>query len=507
MYNMSRFLQTLMLLIIIIVIITASYFVFFTGNETENGNGNGNGNGNNTGSLDTDAPEILSVTGDTTVTAGNTVLIEASFIDNVEVTSADLIYKKETDTSWEAVSILDGDALIPIPVGSIENRFYYVIVDDAVGNGPVGNPSTDGTTYYTITVKEPNGNNNSNDDHVVFIEEGTAKWCDNCPIVAEALHDLFDPKDPEFYYVSLVEDKNAKAQQRLEDSYNIYGFPTIYLDGGYELYVGSTDFEAKFKTALTKTQNRQVPDLDISLTALWNDSRKELITSVDIKNNEETSYKGRIRIYVNEIQSRWTDHDGNPYSYAFLDFAANEAITIPANNDISIDKQWLADGAGFGDVYGENLYIIAVVFKNNATIKYSDPPDNTYSFEAYYADKTIGKRVSEGVLPPTIGISQPRAGYRYLFGTERKRTFFGNTMVIGRIIFKANVEAEAGVEKVEFYIDGKLIYTDSEAPYEYEIRKIKQLPRFYKNHTFKVIIYDNNNRTASDAVDLITILL
>ena len=84
MYIMSRF-------------ITASYFVFFTNEET--GNGNGNGNGNHTDPVDMEPPEILSVTGDITVTEGNTVRIEATFIDNVDVTTADLIYKKETDTS------------------------------------------------------------------------------------------------------------------------------------------------------------------------------------------------------------------------------------------------------------------------------------------------------------------------------------------------------------------------------------------------------------------------
>ena len=74
-------------------------------------------------------------------------------------------------------------------------------------------------------------------------------------------------------------------------------------------------------------------------------------------------------------------------------------------------------------------------------------------------------------------------------------------------MFKANVEAEAGVEKVEFFIDGELTYTDTEAPYEYEIKKINQIRRIIQSHTFKVTIYDNNDRTASDQVDLITILL
>ena len=232
-----------------------------------------------------------------------------------------------------------------------------------------------------------------------------------------------------------------------------------------------------------------------------------MIVTVDIQNNEDTAYNGRLRVYVNEIQSRWTDHDGNPYTYAFLDFAANDEITIPANSNISINHNWLAGTAGYGDVYEENLYIIAVVFNEDATIKFSDPPDNTNSFEAYYTDAALGVRISEGVLPPTIGISQPRTGYRYLFGTERARTNLGYTLAIGKITIKAIVEAEAGVEKVEFYIDGELVNTDTETPYEYEVGKIGSIRRFLKQHTFKVILYDNNDRTAEDSVDLWTMFI
>ena len=71
----------------------------------------------------------------------------------------------------------------------------------------------------------------------------------------------------------------------------------------------------------------------------------------------------------------------------------------------------------------------------------------------------------------------------------------------------AIAEAEAGVEKVEFYIDGELVHKDTEAPFEYEVRKINRIRRLIKSRTFKVILYDTDERTAEDSVDLYTVLL
>ncbi len=43
--------------------------------------------------------------------------------------------------------------------------------------------------------------------HTVFIEEGTATWCPNCPNAAEALFSMYNSSDYPFYYVALVWDR------------------------------------------------------------------------------------------------------------------------------------------------------------------------------------------------------------------------------------------------------------------------------------------------------------
>ena len=103
---------------------------------------------------DDDQPVIDTVTGDTSGTTGETTTISATFHDNIGVTVATLYYKSASAGSYSSMSILSGSAGILIPEYSVESWYYYVTVDDAAGTGPVGKPSTDGSTHFTITVSD-----------------------------------------------------------------------------------------------------------------------------------------------------------------------------------------------------------------------------------------------------------------------------------------------------------------------------------------------------------------
>ena len=122
-----------------------------------------------------------------------------TFSDNINVTNATIFYKTASANNWSFTSILSGSVNIYIPKNSDEDWYYYVTIDDAAGNGPVGDPSTNGSAYYTITVSD-NGNNGDNEFvHRVFIEEATATWCAPCTQVAAILHDLHETKKDQFY--------------------------------------------------------------------------------------------------------------------------------------------------------------------------------------------------------------------------------------------------------------------------------------------------------------------
>ena len=69
------------------------------------------------------------------------------------------------------------------------------------------------------------------------------------------------------------------------------------------------------------------------------------------------------------------------------------------------------------------------------------------------------------------------------------------TVVYGPITIKAKVTADAGVDRVEFYIDGKLKKTDTSSPYTYHWAPIRSF-----KHVIMVRAYDTNGHTASDEV-------
>jgi len=101
---------------------------------------------------DTTPPSVSCLTGNTSATGGESVTISATLEDNVGVAEAWLYYKSASDPSWSSLDFLSGSASLPIAVGSTEDIYYFITADDAAGNGPVGDPSADGSVHYTITV-------------------------------------------------------------------------------------------------------------------------------------------------------------------------------------------------------------------------------------------------------------------------------------------------------------------------------------------------------------------
>ncbi len=347
-----------------------------------------------------------------------------------------------------------------------------------------------------------NDDNNQDFTHIVLVEEATATWCSNCPIVADVLHKKFNISgETDFYYVSMVEDKNTKAHNRLYNDYNILGFPTVFIDGGYRVIMGSSDFEKTFNAKLKEAKNRQTPKILLSLKAKWDESRKEVTVTATIENKESTTYKGHVRVYVTEINSQWSDWDGKPYHLAFIDYAIDDDIEIQSDKNQTITKIWDADQ----NIYPENLWILATVFNQKSTKAYSDPPENEKQFNSYYADATTATRVVEGSLPPVIGISSPRKWELYILGKEIGKTLKGRTLIIGKTTIKTNYQAEAGVEKVEFIIKGgfrQIKETLTKEPYE-----LKWSTFAFGRYTIEVKLYDKEGKTATDSIDVVAFIL
>jgi hypothetical protein len=211
-----------------------------------------------------------------------------------------------------------------------------------------------------------------------------------------------------FYFVALVDDKNTHAAARV-DEYNLAGFPTCFFDGGYQVNVGVyTNVPAMvswYTNTINTCGNRVVPDLDVDVDVAWLGSAT-LDIKVAVTNNEATDYDGHIRVYVTEIVSSmgWTDSQGHLYTYAFLDYAFNQDISVGAGKSWRDSVAWNGslynDGYGhnFGGITPENIMVIAGVFNAQWHQGYADPPSG-HPFDAYYVDQAAAGWIN---VPPNV---------------------------------------------------------------------------------------------------------
>jgi len=262
------------------------------------------------------------------------------------------------------------------------------------------------TSSDTQTVKQSNQGTRAF-THTVFAEDGTATWCGYCHYAREALDKIFMSGDYPFFYVCLVDDMNIHSAARV-DEYNIYGFPTVWFDGGNKVNVGGgSGNEGQYRTSIQSTGARTVANIDIGLNVTWL-GNAAMDIAVSVTNNEANQYVGRFKIYVTEVESSmgWHDTTGHPYTFPFLDYAYNAQLTVPAGNTWTNTINW--DGHNYNDGYGHdfgsiqfgNIMVIAVMYNNTWHQGYSYPPSSN-PFNAYYVDDAAGFWVGTNT-PPNV---------------------------------------------------------------------------------------------------------
>jgi hypothetical protein len=502
-----RFIGKLVVIIVVMLLIgTTGYGLYYFYGGT-----NDNNNDHQHNETDTEPPTITFVTGDVIVIAGQTVTISAEFSDNIGVTEAMLSYKTVNASEWIPVSILTGSVSLSIPTTATENYYYYVTVNDAAGNGPIGDPSIDGSSYFTITVTPQGGDGNQSGNetftHQVFIEESTATTCHFCPNVGKILEDIESSPLYQnlFYYVSMVID-NSKAAEYINTEYNRSGDPTVYVDGGYNVLYGGLIPEINYTTAILAAKDRPVPQVRVTVTADYQNATQDIHVVALVENNESVAYTGTLKVYLLEIiSSSYNDYDGQRYQNAFVDFIINQDITVPEKGQNSYTANW-----SVGSLSYENLKVIGAVFNTTGHGSYSAPPSG-HPFTAHYADAVNATYVVKGErnLPPEVGIVSPQKGKIYirghLFGNKflYKKSLLRNTHILGKATISAYAKDDSGIAKVEFYLNGKLVANMTKAPYNWTTPfKLFKKPLLPKTYTIMVKAYDdtNKNSTASMTV-------
>lgn len=180
------------------------------------------------------------------------------------------------------------------------------------------------------------------------------------------------------------------------------------------------------------------------------------------------------------------------------------------NVNITTDLWWTG-----GDPDPDDSVLYDVYFGTNTTpvVVSQNQSENTYDPGVLNYDTTYYWRIvswdtsnasTEGDLwmfttqseagELTVTITKPLENSFYL-RNRRLISLPRQTIVYGPITITAEVTSDASVDRVEFYIDGKLKVSDDAAPYSYRWAPV----RCFK-HDIMVKAYDTNNQVASDEI-------
>jgi hypothetical protein len=159
------------------------------------------------------------------------------------------------------------------------------------------------------------------------------------------------------------------------------------------------------------------------------------------------------------------------------------------------------EGAGMGEIH----YILdgseSVVAGNTAQFTVSS--NGAHNIEYWAVDKT-GNEEAHHIIPtfqidagspPSVSITGPEPGL-YLFGN--KLLSLSKVFIIGAFTAEATAsDAESGVYRVQFLLDGDLVAEDTEAPYSAYIAE-----KHMGAGTLKVVAEDFSGNSAEDTLDI-----
>jgi len=199
--------------------------------------------------------------------------------------------------------------------------------------------------------------------HTVFAEACTASWCPPCATASAAMNEIFYSGDYDFYYVSLVLDKNSYANARCNEL-DVQYIPDYVFDGGYTRHVGSIGLPSAYITRIVNSGRRDVADIDLDLAITWK-GNADIDIDLNIKNNEASTYNGHLHVYVTEIESRWNTNSGDPYHFAMIGkYAFNENINIDTGATSEFSTTWEGSKYGLSDLKEDNIMVIATVYNS-----------------------------------------------------------------------------------------------------------------------------------------------
>jgi hypothetical protein len=106
-------------------------------------------------------------------------------------------------------------------------------------------------------------------------------------------------------------------------------------------------------------------------------STTEQILAPATSPSSRANYDCRLRVFVVEPTSRWTDYTGYyHYEFGFLDFGIDTAMSLAYQQTYQTNRNWTCP-SGLGSIDGDNIMVIAMLYsQENGGTNYSNPPSS-----------------------------------------------------------------------------------------------------------------------------------
>jgi len=251
-----------------------------------------------------------------------------------------------------------------------------------------------------VQEKEAVVNNSLMEDftHSVFVEYVTSTTCGPCVTASAQLYSIYSAGDLDFNYVTLVSDESTYNTYDRIKELGVTAVPYVFFDGGYKDILGAQQTEQVYRTAITQSGERTVPDVDISVSASLKAGGTVKI-DIAVVNHEAEEFNGILRVYIAEVESRWNDAGGHPYHYAALDIAMDKTLSLQKSSNVrpldytySFSKTWLGALYGFSDITADNIVVIAALFD----------PDTGYGLQSAVAEPFRENNRFRSIMPLLI---------------------------------------------------------------------------------------------------------
>jgi len=401
--------------------------------------------------IDTIPPIITDIVFPPVGDSGKTVTISCVVTDNVGIQKV-LINITYPDGSEHNISM-----------SKIDSTYYYADVYTMLG-----------TYQFYIYARDTVGNWNKSNVKQFEIADLSPPNITNI-VIAPPIQDVYKKVN-----ISCVVTDNVGIQKVL---INI-----TYPDGSeHNISMSKIDSTYYYITTYTKvgTYKFYIYALDTS-----NNANKSIVKEFEIIDNVPPSVKVNYpkggEFIRDVVTIKWNATDN---------YAKDLLITIKYSSDNGVTWHLIAEDT---ENDGEHKW-------NTSNLE--DGKNYLIEISAKDASGNVGKNVSQlftiDNTKPLLDIEKPEAGKLYIFDREIIPIIGNKAKIIGKITIVADANDEtAGIEKVEFYIDGKLKKDDNTKPYEWTWDE-----RIFFTHTIKVIAYDKAGNKISKEVEVFIINL